>query len=125
MRHSSESALSASVGGVCDSPASSTIVQRVEVNRPWHVVSVGVVTGMRRFYSHGGKKASQQPPTDGPILPADVSVQLISLTPAFKPVQPRRNDYSRFNGLVLHASNEAIETALTSAVVAHRPKGRS
>src|SRR6266705_7227848 len=59
MRHSSDSALSAWSGGVCDSPASSTIVQRVEANKPSRVVSVANVAGMRRFYSVGGKYASQ------------------------------------------------------------------
>src|SRR6266550_9208039 len=59
MRHSSDSALSAWSGGVCDSPASRTIVHRVEANKPSREVSVANVAGMRRFYPVGEKLASQ------------------------------------------------------------------
>src|SRR5215510_4460871 len=71
MRHRSDRALSASSGGVCDSAASRTMVQRVEVNRPSRVVSVGDAAGMRRFYSGGGNKQVKQHPGDALVSLAD------------------------------------------------------
>ena len=43
---------------VCDSPASRTIVLRVEANKPSRVISEPTVAGMRRFYPVEGKSAS-------------------------------------------------------------------
>lgn len=104
MRHSSESALNASSGGVCDFPAPSTIVQRVEVNRPSRVVSGATVAAMRRFINSDENKQDKCG-TD--------ARQRSSLTPALKPVRHGDTTTAVSTAYSCVREMKAVETALT------------